>query len=133
MEFMARMREIEEGAIKLDTRLFNACFPFQQLLRCSGSDGERYGIVQQVVASLMLPIVGLAIAISLAPPLADAGILLGAGRHDPAVGSVLRVVTNYVAILLNGSFVFALMGFPAAALSGATPRAKHQAPRHNHG
>lgn len=36
-------------------------------------------------------------------------------------------MTNYVAILLTGSFVFGLMGYPAAALSGATPRARQVA------
>ena len=70
---------------------------------------------------------GVAIAISLVPPLANAGILLGAGRHDLAHGSLLLFLTNYVAILLTGSLVFGLMGFPAAALSGATPRARHLA------
>ena len=70
---------------------------------------------------------GVAIAISLVPPLANVGILLGAGRHDLALGSLLLFLTNYVAILLTGSFVFGLMGFPAAALSGATPRARNLA------
>jgi len=67
---------------------------------------------------------GVAIAISLVPPLANVGILLGADRLDLALGSLLLFVTNYVAILLTGSFVFGLMGYPAAALSGATPRTR---------
>jgi uncharacterized hydrophobic protein (TIGR00271 family) len=70
---------------------------------------------------------GVAIAISLVPPLANVGILLGAGRTDLALGSLLLFGTNYFAILLTGSFVFGLMGFPNAALAGSTPRFKHAA------
>jgi uncharacterized hydrophobic protein (TIGR00271 family) len=70
---------------------------------------------------------GVAIAISLVPPLANAGILFGAGRADLAAGSMLLFVTNYFAILLTGSFVFGLMGYPAAALEGSSPRFKHAA------
>lgn len=70
---------------------------------------------------------GVAIAISLVPPLANVGILLGAGRADLAAGSMLLFVTNYFAILLTGSFVFGLMGYPRAALEGSTSRIKHAA------
>ncbi len=70
---------------------------------------------------------GVAIAISLVPPLANVGILLGAGRVDLAMGSLLLFGTNYFAILLTGSFVFGVMGYPAAALKGAAPRIKHVA------
>ena len=68
---------------------------------------------------------GVAIAISLVPPLANVGILLGAGRTDLASGSMLLFITNYFAILLTGSFVFGLMGYPQAALEGKAPRIKH--------
>lgn len=61
---------------------------------------------------------GVAIAISLVPPLANAGILLSAGRTSLALGSVLLFLTNYLAILLTGSLVFGLMGFPRAVLVG---------------
>ncbi len=67
---------------------------------------------------------GVAIAISLVPPLANAGILFSSGRPDLAWGSVLLFVTNYVAILLTGSLVFGLMGFPLAALTGYTRRGR---------
>ncbi len=70
---------------------------------------------------------GVAIAISLVPPLANVGILLGAGRADLALGSLLLFGTNYFAILLTGSFVFGLMGFSKAALAGTTPRFKRAA------
>ncbi len=70
---------------------------------------------------------GVAIAISLVPPLANVGILLGANRPDLAAGSLLLFVTNYLAILLTGAFVFGIMGYPKAALEGKTPRIKHAA------
>lgn len=70
---------------------------------------------------------GVAIAISLVPPLANVGILLGAGRADLAGGSLLLFITNYLAILLTGSMVFGLMGFPRAALASVKPRFKRTA------
>ena len=58
---------------------------------------------------------GVAIAISLVPPLANVGILLAAGRPELALGSMLLFLTNYLAILLTGAFMFALVGFSRAA------------------
>jgi uncharacterized hydrophobic protein (TIGR00271 family) len=70
---------------------------------------------------------GVAIAISLVPPLANAGILYGANRPDLANGSLLLFATNYLAILLTGTFVFGIMGYPAAALEHSTPRLRRLA------
>jgi uncharacterized hydrophobic protein (TIGR00271 family) len=70
---------------------------------------------------------GVAIAISLVPPLANAGILLSLGRSDLAMGSFLLFVTNYVAIVLTGSIVFGLLGYPQAAFVGKTRRSKRLA------
>ena len=70
---------------------------------------------------------GVAIAISLVPPLANVGILLGAGRPDLAMGSMLLFVTNFLAILLTGSIMFGLMGFPRAVLTGRSSRARRTA------
>jgi uncharacterized hydrophobic protein (TIGR00271 family) len=67
---------------------------------------------------------GVAIAISLVPPLSNAGILLAAGRADLALGSFLLFVTNYFAIVLTGVFVFALLGYPGAALITKSLRAR---------
>lgn len=67
---------------------------------------------------------GVAIAISLVPPLANVGILLGADRVDLAMGSMLLFVTNYFAIVLTGSFIFGLMGYAQAAMRGRSTRAK---------
>jgi uncharacterized hydrophobic protein (TIGR00271 family) len=57
---------------------------------------------------------GVAIAISLVPPLANVGILLATGRPDLATGSLVLFVTNYLAILLTGSLMFGIMGYPGA-------------------
>jgi len=70
---------------------------------------------------------GVAIAISLVPPLANVGILLGADRPDLAFGSALLFATNYLAIVLTGSFVFGLMGFPATVLHDVKPRIRRAA------
>jgi uncharacterized hydrophobic protein (TIGR00271 family) len=70
---------------------------------------------------------GVAIAISLVPPLANAGILFATGRPDLAWGSLLLFVTNYFAILLTGALVFGLMRFPDAALAGRPSKARRRA------
>jgi len=70
---------------------------------------------------------GVAIAVSLVPPLANVGILLAFGEATLASGSLLLFITNYVAILITGSLVFVLMGFRQAALSPFDPRARRQA------
>jgi uncharacterized hydrophobic protein (TIGR00271 family) len=70
---------------------------------------------------------GVAIAVSLVPPLANVGILLALGEPTLATGSLLLFLTNYVAILLTGSLVFVLMGFRQAALSPFDPRAQRGA------
>jgi len=70
---------------------------------------------------------GVAIAISLVPPLTNAGILFGAGRADLAWGSVLLFVTNLLAIVLMGTFTFALMGFSRAAIRTLSDTARSTA------
>ena len=67
---------------------------------------------------------GVAIAISLVPPLANVGILLSMGRADLAMGSLLLFVTNFFAILFTGTLVFGLLGFPRASFEGRSPRAR---------
>lgn len=70
---------------------------------------------------------GVAIAISLVPPLANVGILIAAGRPDLAMGSLLLFVTNYLAILLTGALMFTLMGFSSAYRAHYSQRAKRTA------
>jgi uncharacterized hydrophobic protein (TIGR00271 family) len=67
---------------------------------------------------------GVAIAISLVPPLANAGILFSTGRSDLAMGSLLLFATNYLAILLTGALVFGMMGYPRVAFVGHSRRGK---------
>jgi uncharacterized hydrophobic protein (TIGR00271 family) len=70
---------------------------------------------------------GVAIAVSLVPPLANAGILLALDEPRLAAGSLLLFGTNYVAILLTGALVFSLMGFRKAALSEFSAKARRRA------
>ncbi len=58
---------------------------------------------------------GVAIAISLVPPLCVVGLSLQAGRMDEAAGSLLLFVTNFLAILLAGGAVLAILGLSKAA------------------
>jgi uncharacterized hydrophobic protein (TIGR00271 family) len=53
---------------------------------------------------------GVAIAVSLVPPLATAGICLKLGRLDDAAGALLLFGTNLVAIILVALIVFVILG-----------------------
>lgn len=70
---------------------------------------------------------GVAIAVSLVPPLANVGILLAFREPTLATGSLLLFLTNYVAILITGALVFALMGFRQAATAPFDACARRQA------
>jgi len=59
---------------------------------------------------------GVAIAISLVPPLCVTGISLSAGEWAAAQGSLLLFVTNLLAILLAGGAVLAILGLNQAAM-----------------
>ena len=54
---------------------------------------------------------GVAIAISLVPPLGVVGFTLEAGKPDQALGALLLFLTNVAAILTSGTIVMALYGF----------------------
>jgi uncharacterized membrane protein len=62
---------------------------------------------------------GVAIAISLVPPLAVVGLTLEAGERDEAVGALLLFLTNVGAILITGVLVMALYRVRTAALESA--------------
>ncbi len=72
----------------------------------SGAAGA-YALSRSDVAD-SLP--GVAIAISLVPPLNNVGILLAERERDLAAGSALLFVTNFAAILLAGTVTFFLTG-----------------------
>lgn len=54
---------------------------------------------------------GVAIAVSLVPPLATVGICLELGRYPEALGAFLLFATNFAAILVVASIVFMLFGY----------------------
>jgi uncharacterized hydrophobic protein (TIGR00271 family) len=54
---------------------------------------------------------GVAIAVSLVPPLATVGVCLELGRLDDAAGALLLFVTNFAAIVVAACIVFALSGY----------------------
>ncbi len=70
---------------------------------------------------------GVAIAVSLVPPLANVGILLALGKPGLALGSLLLFATNYLAIMLAGTLVFGLIGFSEAALIRRSTGSKRKA------
>jgi len=65
---------------------------------------------------------GVAIAVSLVPPLATVGICLELGRPDDAAGALLLFVTNFAAIVVAACIVFTLAG---AAPSREMIRERH--------
>jgi uncharacterized membrane protein len=70
---------------------------------------------------------GVAIAVSLVPPLAASGILLADGRPGLAGGAFLLFFTNFVAIVLAGVVVLAVMGYGAVARQVASRAARRTA------
>jgi uncharacterized hydrophobic protein (TIGR00271 family) len=69
---------------------------------------------------------GVAIAISLVPPLANVGILLASANYSLALGSLLLFMTNYFAILLTGAALFGVMGFPKISVLNQSLTAKRK-------
>lgn len=58
---------------------------------------------------------GVAISISLVPPLCVVGLSLSAGEVEAAMGSLLLFLTNFLAIILAGGAVLGILGLNAAA------------------
>ena len=58
---------------------------------------------------------GVAIAISLVPPLCVVGLSVQAGHWSDAAGALLLFVTNFLSILLAGGAVLAILGLSRAA------------------
>jgi uncharacterized hydrophobic protein (TIGR00271 family) len=70
---------------------------------------------------------GVAIAISLVPPLCVVGVCLSAGDLGAAGGAALLFSTNFVAILVAGGGFLALMGYGAVARRGTSPEGRRRA------
>ena len=58
---------------------------------------------------------GVAIAISLVPPLAVVGVCLGQGAFALATGALILFASNLLALVLAGSLVFTVLGYSAEA------------------
>jgi uncharacterized hydrophobic protein (TIGR00271 family) len=65
---------------------------------------------------------GVAIAISLVPPLAVVGVTLQAGAGDEALGALLLFLTNVGAILLTGIIVMTIFHVQDASVGGPARR-----------
>ena len=67
---------------------------------------------------------GVAIAISLVPPLSVVGICLAAGEPMAASGALVLFFTNFLAIIISGMAIFAMMGYSGVAqnLQGRSAR-----------
>ena len=68
---------------------------------------------------------GVAIAISLVPPLAVVGLTLEAGATDQSLGALLLFLTNVGAILLSGLVVMALYRVQRTAAPAAARPGRH--------
>ena len=78
------------------------------------------GLARRDVSSV-LP--GVAIAVSLVPPLAVLGICAGRGSFGLALGAGLLFASNFLALVLAGTLIFAAVGYTTeAALARGRPR-----------
>jgi len=85
-----------------------------------------YAIGRQEIADSLA---GVAIAISLVPPLSVVGISLAKGQFVDSGGAFLLFLTNFFAILLAGAIVFRLMGLEQLGFVDANQEAKRKAIR----
>ena len=70
---------------------------------------------------------GVAISISLVPPLAVVGIALSQTKWDDAWGALLLFLTNFISILLAGGGTLALLGLSAASTEELKTTARRKA------
>jgi uncharacterized hydrophobic protein (TIGR00271 family) len=64
---------------------------------------------------------GVAIAISLVPPLCVVGLMLANDDPEAAAGALLLFITNFLAIVAAGGITLAILGYGRAGLSGIAP------------
>jgi uncharacterized hydrophobic protein (TIGR00271 family) len=67
---------------------------------------------------------GVAIAISLVPPLSVVGICLGQGAPSLAFGALVLFLSNFLSLVFAGSFVFTTLGYTGESRRGRGRRAK---------
>ena len=70
---------------------------------------------------------GVAISISLVPPLCVVGFSISAAEWDAALGALLLFITNFLAILLAGGAVLAILGLNSAANNEVKGTARRKA------
>ena len=63
---------------------------------------------------------GVAIAISLVPPLAVVGVCLGQGAATLAGGALMLFLSNLVSLVLMGIFAFTVLGYSSSASESST-------------
>lgn len=89
----------------------------------SGAAGAYITLREEIADSMG----GVAIAISLVPPLCVVGIALSQGSWDAATGAMLLFLTNFLAILLAGGIVFLVSGLGRLAISEDLVRTRRNA------
>ena len=70
---------------------------------------------------------GVAISISLVPPLCVVGVGLAEGQWDASLGALVLFMTNFLSILLAGGGTLALLGLAAAATKDLRTEARRRA------
>ncbi|MBL0886967.1 DUF389 domain-containing protein [Myceligenerans indicum] len=74
------------------------------------------GAIAQARRDLSAVLPGVAIAISLAPPLAVVGVCAGVGEWTLALGALFLFLSNLIALVLTGTLVFTALGYAGESL-----------------
>jgi uncharacterized hydrophobic protein (TIGR00271 family) len=80
------------------------------------------GAIAQARRDVAAVLPGVAIAISLVPPLAVVGVCLGMGAYGMAGGAGLLFASNFLALVLAGTLVFTSIGYGLSPVPGHGPR-----------
>lgn len=65
---------------------------------------------------------GVAIAISLVPPLAVVGVCIGQGAANLAFGALMLFVSNLISLVLAGMFIFTVLGYTSEVFASSPRR-----------
>ncbi len=82
--------------------------PYDILVALAAGLAGAYSLINPRINAALA---GIAIAVSLAPPLATTGICLALARYDLALGAFLLFFANFLAIQLASVFIFIANGF----------------------